>query len=71
MSQLKVQFGKRLQQLRMQAGMTQEQLAAEIDLTIESVSNIERGIHGPKFENLEKIADALNISVKEMFEFGK
>lgn len=71
MPQLKIQFGKRLQQLRIDAGMTQEQLAAKIDLTIESISNIERGIHGPKFENLEKIAAVLKIPVKEMFEFGK
>ena len=69
MPQLKVQFGKRLQQLRTEAGLTQEQLAAKIDLTIESISNIERGIHGPKFENLEKIAKVLKIPVKEMFEF--
>jgi len=36
--------------LRTQTGITQEQLAAEIDLTIESVSNIERGIHGPNLK---------------------
>jgi len=71
MPQLKEQFGKRLQQLRTDAGLTQEQLAAKIDLSIESISNIERGIHGPKFENLEKIAKVLKIPVKEMFEFGK
>lgn len=71
MPQLKEQFGKRLQQLRTEAGLTQEQLAAKIDLSIESISNIERGIHGPKFENLEKIAKVLKVPVKEMFEFGK
>ena len=45
-------------------------LANEVGLTIESISNIERGIHGPTFENLEKIAIALNVPVKELFEFG-
>jgi len=71
MNQLKVSFGKRLQALRSSKGITQEQLAAEVDLTIESISNIERGIHGPKFENLEKIAATLKVPVKELFEFDE
>ena len=69
MSQLKINFGKRLQALRLDAEMTQEELADEIGVTVESISNIERGIFGPKFDNLEKIADVLNIPVKELFDF--
>ena len=38
-------------------------------LTIESISNIERGIFGPKFDNLEKIAEVLGVPVKELFDF--
>jgi len=49
--------------------MTQEVLANEIGLTVESISNIERGIHGPKFDNLEKLADILGVPVRELFEF--
>jgi len=66
---LKKQFGQRLKMLRRQAEMTQEQLAEVTGLTIESISNIERGLHGPTFSNLEKIASALNVNVKELFEF--
>ncbi|PCJ85515.1 MAG: transcriptional regulator [Thiotrichaceae bacterium] len=69
MSQLKEDFGKRLQTLRLEADMTQEVLANEIGLTVESISNIERGIHGPKFDNLEKLADILGVPVRELFEF--
>lgn len=69
MSKLKKRFGQRIQKLRMEAGITQEQLADEISLTVESISNIERGIFGPKFDNLEKIAIALNVPVKELFDF--
>ncbi len=69
MSELKENFGSRLQTLRLEAKMTQEELADQVGVTIESISNIERGIFGPKFDNLEKIADALNISVKELFVF--
>ena len=69
MSQLKIDFGKRLQVLRLQAGMTQEELANEIGVTVESISNIERGVYGPKFDNLEKLAAVLDVQVMEFFDF--
>ncbi|HAZ94875.1 MAG TPA: XRE family transcriptional regulator [Porticoccaceae bacterium] len=69
MANLKQQFGARLKLLRTQKGITQESLAAQSDLTIESISNIERGIFGPRFGNLEKIAAVLDIEVKLLFEF--
>jgi len=69
MNQLKNNFGKRLQVLRLEADMTQEELADGIGVTVESISNIERGVFGPKFNNLEKIAVVLNIEVKELFDF--
>ena len=69
MPNLKTRFGQRLRVLRKQAGLTQEQLAEATGLTIESISNIERGLFGPKFDNLEKISNVLGIEVKELFEF--
>jgi transcriptional regulator with XRE-family HTH domain len=69
MIDLKTNFGLRLKALRNQAGVTQEQLAENIGISIESISNIERGIHGPTFNNLEKIAAAINVDVKLLFEF--
>ncbi len=68
---LKKQFGKRLQQLRGAASLTQEELAEKVGLTIESISNMERGIHGPSFDNLEKIVAALKIPAKALFEFDE
>ncbi len=69
MGKLKKKFGKRLQNLRREAGITQEQLADKTGLTVESISNIERGLYGPKFENLEKIATILKVPVKDLFDF--
>lgn len=71
MAKLKILFGKRLQTLRKQAGMTQEQLAIQTGVTVESISNIERGLFGPRFENLEKIADVLGVEVKDLFDFDE
>lgn len=67
--QLKKQFGKRVQQLRQAKKITQEELAEKVGVSIESISNIERGIHGPSFDNLEKIILALNVPAKTLFEF--
>ena len=69
MARLKTQFGARLKLLRTEKGLTQEQLADATDLTIESISNMERGIFGPRFDNLERIAVALDIKVQQLFEF--
>jgi len=69
MSTLKVQFGQQVKELRRVQGITQEHLANAAGLTTESISNIERGIFGPRFENIEKLAQALNVDVKELFEF--
>ncbi len=67
--QLKKQFGKRVQQLRQARKITQEELAEKVGVSIESISNIERGIHGPSFDNLEKIILALQVPAKTLFEF--
>lgn len=69
MSELKKKFGKKVQSLRLETGITQEQLASAMGLTIESISNIERGIYGPKFDNLEKIANVLGVAVRDLFDF--
>lgn len=71
MASLKTRFGNKLKSLRTQKGLTQEQLADATELSIESVSNMERGIFGPRFNNLEKIAAALNVEVVRLFEFQK
>lgn len=69
MSHLKIKFGKRLKQIRLEKGWTQEKIADAIGVNIDTISNIERGIHGPKFDTLEKLASVLGMEVKELFEF--
>ena len=69
MASLKRRFGSRLKSLRTGRGLTQEQLADATELSIESISNMERGIFGPRFDNLEKIVSALNIEVRQLFDF--
>ena len=71
MSDLKKHFGLKLKELRNTAGITQEELADQTEVTIETISNIERGIFGPRFDTLDKIASILDIPVKDLFDFDR
>ena len=69
MKKLKVQFGQKLRDLRKKRGITQEQLAEAALISVDFLSLIERGINAPSFETLEKLACALDVPVKELFNF--
>ncbi|MBD1212734.1 MAG: helix-turn-helix transcriptional regulator [Dolichospermum circinale Clear-D4] len=66
---LKVKFGRRLRQIRRLKNLTQEQLAEATGISVEFVSNIERGINAPSFDTLEKLTEVLNVSCVDLFDF--
>lgn len=57
-----VEIGKRIQGRRKQMGLTQEQHADKMDVSIQMVSNLERGNKSIRIENLIKLSEILNIS---------
>ena len=69
MSTLRRRFGKKLRVLRKRAGLSQEQLAESADISVDFVSLIERGINAPSFHTLEKLAEALDVAVADLFDF--
>jgi transcriptional regulator with XRE-family HTH domain len=69
MAQLRSQFAKRLKTLRTEKRLTQEELARITGLSTSFVSTLERGINAPSFETLESIAKALEVSVRDLFDF--
>ena len=69
MQKLRVQFGNKLRDLRKQRGITQEQLAEWSSISVDFLSLVERGINAPSFETLEKLAGALDVPVKQLFNF--
>lgn len=69
MTTLKAEFGKRLKKIRKERGISQSALADLAKCETNTISNIETGVHGPRFALLEDIADALEIHPKEFFEF--
>ena len=69
MPSLRVQFGKRLRQLRLERSFTQERLAEASDISVDFLSLVERGRNAPSFETLERFADALRLTIAELFTF--
>ena len=63
------QFGKRLAFLRKQKGFTQQELAESSEYSVEFISLVERGLNGPTLKGIEKLAQALSIQPKDLFDF--
>ena len=62
-------IGNRVAQYRRTAGLTQEQLAAKVDLSVESISRLERGSTMTSIAKLDEIAQALGIELVDLFNF--
>lgn len=63
-------LGARIKELRKLRNMTQEKLAAKIDVDPKYVSFVEVGRSSPSLEAMEKIAQALDVEIKDLFEFS-
>lgn len=57
--------------LRQAAGLTQEKLAEKSGYSVEFISMVERGVNAPSIEGCGRIANALRVSVKDLFDFEK
>jgi transcriptional regulator with XRE-family HTH domain len=67
---IKKRVGLRIRAIRQQKKLTQEELAALLDRSVDAVSNLERGVSLPNFETLERMSDKLGVPVKAFFDFG-
>ncbi|GIO35729.1 hypothetical protein J41TS12_05900 [Paenibacillus antibioticophila] len=67
MTDLRSAFGKRVRELRVINGMTQETLAYRAGLDRTYLSGVERGERNVSLLNIEKIATALQVSVEYIF----
>jgi len=66
---LYISLGKKIKELRESKNLTQEKLAEKTGLSIDYIGKIEVNINKPGLRALIKIANALNVHIKELFDF--
>ena len=69
LSALREKFGNGVKTIRLARSMSQEQFAELLEISVDFLSLIERGINAPSFENLEVFSTQLGIPVHELFVF--
>lgn len=65
-----IKFGERVRDLRKRQGLSQEELAFKADLHRTYIGMIERAEKNITLLNVEKIANALKISVNDLMNFN-
>ena len=62
-------LGKRIKILRENAHLTQEKLAEKAGISLDYLGKIEVSINKPGIKTILKLANALDIPIKEFFEY--
>ena len=62
-------FGKHLRKLRIEKGLSQEQLAWKAEMELSQISRIERGIISTGLSQLFMLSEALDLKPKDLFDF--
>jgi transcriptional regulator with XRE-family HTH domain len=63
-------FGKKLRSIRKGRGMTQEAFAELLDISVDFLSMVERGVSAPSFESIETFSITLGVPVRDFFDFA-
>ena len=58
----KLTMGDRIREARKKNGLTQEQLSERLEVSVEFVSKIERGLNMPSMQIFIKLVEILNVS---------
>ena len=69
MSKITKQFGDRVRELRLSKGLSQEELAFRVKIHRTYIGGIERGERNPSLKNIAAIANALGVTLSELFSF--
>lgn len=64
------QYESNVRQYREQAGLSQEALARQLDVSRQTIANIERGLSEPRVLLALAIAAALGVAIQELFRKG-
>lgn len=69
MAGLGKKIGAKIAELRLLRKLTQAQLAEKINVSVETISRMERGVTFPSLKTIENVAKALDTPLKTFFEF--
>ena len=61
-----IKFGKRVRKVRKEKGLSQEELSFKANLHRTYIGMIERAERNITLSNIEKIANALEVNIKEL-----
>lgn len=64
-------FGNRIRAIRLEQGISQEQLGQLADLDRTYISGIERGLRNVSLINIERLAAALYVKPAELLKFSE
>lgn len=62
----RIEFGKRIRELRTKAGLSQEELGFQARLHRTYIGSIERGEQNISIDNIHRLARALKLSPKDL-----
>lgn len=65
---IKKNFGNKVRQIRLSKHLSQEALANQANLDRTYIPSIEKGERNVSLLVIEKLANALNVPIKEMFD---
>lgn len=65
--QTKNRLGKKIQKLRKSMDLSQEELAAKLDISRTHMGHIEQGRKSPSLKLLSKISKALKTDISDLF----
>lgn len=66
---IKTKVGKRIKELRNKLGISQEELAFRSEIHRTYIASLEVGKRNVSIETLEKVVNALEVSLSEFFKF--
>lgn len=65
------ELGKRIRELRKAKGYSQESFARKSGIDRTYIASVEAGKRNISIDNIKKIADALNVTLHDLFDFTK
>jgi transcriptional regulator with XRE-family HTH domain len=64
-------LGRRIRQARNNLGLSQRELAQRSEISVNTISLLERGQTSPTIATLQKLADSLSVEISYFFDIGK